>query len=362
MRIEVDATSLLLRSAGVKNYTYHWINHLRAQARPGDSVTAFPFLRDLGALNHDGSNISELATLPRIATLYAVNHLPLIDQFVKGADVFHASNQVRKPPTRIPLTATVHDLTCWLMPELHTPANVRADKSFAGQILRRARGLIAVSENTRQDAIKLLGVKPESVHTIHSGISEAFFDAQPTPKQKPYILFVGTIEPRKNLDTLLDAYAALRPDLKDAYDLVVAGPAGWASEKTLARLSNHTPGVHYTGYIQEADLPGLTAGATVFAYPSLYEGFGFPIAQAMAARVAVVTSNTSCLPEVAGPGALCVDPKSPAELKKALETLLENAELRQSLATQGRAWAERYRWQTCAQQSWDFFKKITDSF
>ena len=241
MRIEVDATPLLLRSAGVKNYTYHWIRHLRAAARPGDAVSAFPFLGDLGSLNHDGSNIGRFGTLARIATLLTVNRVPLIDLVTTGAQVFHASNQVRKPPGRTPLTATVHDLTCWLMPELHTAANVRADQNFADRILRRARGLIAVSENTRQDAIRVLKCKPERIRTIHSGISDAFFDAPATKRRKPYILFVGTIEPRKNLDTLLDAYEGLRKDLREAYDLVVAGPAGWSSERTMARLTGGRP-------------------------------------------------------------------------------------------------------------------------
>ena len=358
MRIEIDATSLLLRSAGIKNYTYHWIRHLQAAAGADDHVTAFPFLGDLGALNHDGSNIGRFATLARVATLLAVNRVPLIDLVTAKADVFHASNQVRKPPTRMALTATVHDLTCWLMPELHTAANVCADQSFADQILKRARGLIAVSENTRQDAIRVLGVKPEQIRTIHSGIADVFFDAVPAPQQKPYILFVGTIEPRKNLDTLLDAYVGLRGELRAAFDLVVAGPAGWASEKTMARLQSGIAGVRYTGYVAEKDLPGLTAGAAVFAYPSLYEGFGFPIAQAMAACVPVLTSNNSCLPEVAGPGALCVDARSTAEITHALERLLENSAFRTQLGNAGRGYAERYRWQTCARQSWEFFRAL----
>lgn len=358
MRIEIDATSLLLRSAGIKNYTYHWIRHLQAAASADDRVTAFPFLGDLGDLNHDGSNLGRTGTLWRIATLYAANNLPFMDSIVRGADVFHASNQVRKPPERTPLTATVHDLTCWLMPELHTEANVRADKSFADRVLKKARGLIAVSENTRQDAIRMLNVKPESVRTIYSGIPPVFFDAVGAPKQKPYILFVGTIEPRKNLDLLLDAYLAIRADARDAFDLVIAGPAGWASTQTMARLHSGIPGIVYKGYVAEKDLPGLTAGAAVFAYPSLYEGFGFPVAQAMAARVAVLTSNTSCLPEIAGPGAVCVDPRSQAEITRGLENLLEDAALRDRLGNAGRAFAERYRWEACAQQSWDFFHQI----
>jgi glycosyltransferase involved in cell wall biosynthesis len=360
MRIKIDATSLLLRSAGVKNYTFHWIEQLRKTAAPGNSVSAFPFLADLGRLNHDGSNLRQLPTAWRLATLYGVNllGLPRMDWITGRADLFHASNQVRRPPVKTPMTATVHDLTCWIMPELHTAANVRADASFADHVLKRARGLIAVSENTRQDTIRLLGVKPESVTTIYSGIPDRFFDAPPASKQKPYILFVGTIEPRKNVDLLLSAYERLSADLRTEFDLIIAGPSGWASEQTMARLASGIPGVQYKGYVDEAALPGLTAGAAVFAYPSLYEGFGFPVAQAMASRVAVLTSNTSCLPEVAGEGGLLVDPRSESELAAALTRLLEDPALRERLGTAGRKKAEEYGWDVCARRSWDFFARV----
>src|SRR5581483_1273182 len=184
------------------------------------------------------------------------------------------------------ITATVHDLTCWLMPELHTPANVRADRFFAENTLKRADGLIAVSENTRQDAIRILGIAPEKIRTIYSGIPDDYFNAVPMVRAKPYILFVGTIEPRKNVDVLLDAWKAAR--YRGDYELLIAGPAGWAAEKTMARLVAGEPGVTYLGYVSEREMPSLTAGAAAFVYPSLYEGFGFPVAQAMAAGVPVI--------------------------------------------------------------------------
>jgi Glycosyltransferase len=121
---------------------------------------------------------------------------------------------------------------------------------------------------------------------------------------RPYLLFVGTIEPRKNLNLLLDAYGQLAPELRESCELVVVGPSGWADAATIERLKL----IRYLGYVPEQDLPGITAGATVFVYPSLYEGFGFPVAQAMASGVPVITSNVSSLPEVAGEGAILIDP------------------------------------------------------
>ena len=188
------------------------------------------------------------------------------------------------------------------MPELHTAGNRKADQNFTNQVLKRADRLIAVSSNTRDDAVRVLGLNPDKIDVIYSGVPDVFFDARPTPALRPYALYVGTIEPRKNIDTSPRRLAIQHP--VEGFRLLIAGPKGWAAEKTMARLQSGIPGVRHLGYVPEDELPGLTAGASVFVYPSLYEGFGFPVAQAMAARVPVVTSNTSCLPEVAGEGAL----------------------------------------------------------
>ena len=358
MRVLIDASSLLLRSAGIKSYTYHWIRSLRAIAGT-ESIDAFPFIRDLGPLDHERSSLAAASTWPRLALLYAANApgIPLLDWISAGVDIFHVSNQLRRNiPRQRKVTATIHDLTCWLMPELHTEANVRADRMFAEHTLKRADGLIAVSENTRQDAIRILGIAPEKIRTIHSGVPDAYFEATPAKREKPYVLFVGTIEPRKNIGTLLDAWAMSR--FRSDYDLLIAGPPGWSSDATMARLRSAPTGVVYLGYVAEADMPALTAGATAFVYPSLYEGFGFPVAQAMAAGVPVVTSNVSCLPEVAGDGGLLVDPRSPAELAAALDGLLGSESLRTRLSIAGRERAAGYRWQECARQSLEFFRSL----
>jgi glycosyltransferase involved in cell wall biosynthesis len=357
MRVTIDATSALLRSAGVKSYVYYWLRSLRAQARAGDEIRAFPFLGNFDRLDHEGSALGVWGTAPRIALVHALKVLgrPLLDAAIAGSDIFHASNQVPCAPGRARLTATVHDLTCWVMPELHTAANRHADQVFAGQVLKPAAGLIAVSENTRQDAIRILGVSPEKITTIHSGVAAEYFDAIPAYRPRPYVLSVGTIEPRKNLETLLDAWLGLRPELRQNFDLVVAGPRGWISGATFARVRAEST---YLGYVPETQMPGLTAGAALLAYPSLYEGFGFPVVQAMAAGVAVVTSNNSCLPEIAGDAALLVDPRSAGEITAALSRLLESESERAALARRGRARAERFRWERCAAESLEFFHRI----
>lgn len=366
MRLCLDCVPFLVRSAGVKAYLFQLHIHLR---RTGGShtVDSFPWLNDTKSFHHEGSVIGPLSTTARIGFLYFIN-IPgnhILDQVCRHADVFHASNQVRHPPRKALLTTTIHDMTAWSHPEMHTAGTILADQRFAENIIKPARGIITPSESTRKDAIERLGLNPDRVRAIHHGISDDYF-AHPDPElacarfklTKPYILFVSTIEPRKNLPRLLDAYEALPASVREQYDLVIAGPQGWASEKTMLRLQLSGPGIRYLGYVPEEYLPSLTAGAAVFAYPSLYEGFGFPIAQAMAAGVPVVTSNISSLPEVAAGSALLVDPQSTDELSEALARVLTSPTLAAEMSTKGRSRAAHFNWQRCAQETWDFFENL----
>src|SRR5579872_3291527 len=261
MRIAIDATPLLVRSAGVKNYLYYWIHHLRTLAG-SEAIRTVPHLDRLGPLDHDRSIAGPARTVFGLGSLALSSYtpLPVLDWLAAGADIFHASTLIVHPPKRPRLTATIHDMTAWLMPELHPASNRRAERTFA-DLLRRADRLIAVSEHTKNDAVRVLGIPPERIEPIHSGIADAFFDAAPGDVReryglkRPFVLSLGTIEPRKNIDALLDAFEALPPELRAEFDLVVAGPMGWASEKTAARLGR----VRYLGYIPEADLAPLTA-------------------------------------------------------------------------------------------------------
>ena len=361
----IDAVPLLIRSAGVKNYLYHWIGHLR-RATGEETIATFPAWSDFGPLRHNRSMAGGWRTGTGLAALALANYtpLPVLDWLARGADVFHSTDLTRHPPRRARLTATIHDMTCWLMPELHPAANLRADRNFEG-ILRRADGLIAVSESTKSDAVRILGLRPEKITVIHSGIAAAFFNVSDEDidavrarysLNRPFVLFIGTIEPRKNIDSLLDAFEALPASVRQEFELVMAGPMGWASTETAARVRS----VRYLGYIPEPDIAPLTAAATVFAYPSLYEGFGFPVAQAMAAGTPAITSNVSSLPEITGDAALLIDPRSLSELRDALSRLLLSPTLRAELAARGRSRARAFGWQTCAARSLVFFRKVAE--
>lgn len=363
MRVVIDALPLLVRSAGIKNYLYYWIQHLR-KATGADAIRTFPPLGELGPLTHQRSVAGWWPTFSGLASLAMANHagIPAAGRSARGADIFHISSLLRNPPRHGRLTATIHDMTCWLMPELHPEANRRADRSFA-EILKRADAVIAVSQSTKDDSVRVLGLAPEKITVIHSGVSDAFFDVSADAVRRVkeryqlrrrFVLFVGTIEPRKNIDTLLDAYGALVSSLREEFELVIAGPAGWAQRETIERLK----GTRYLGYVPEPDLAPLTAAATVFAYPSLYEGFGFPVAQAMAAGIPVITSNVSSLPEVTGDAALLIDPRSTSELRDALTRLLLSPDLRAERGERGHCQAGEFRWDVCAAKSLLFFETV----
>ena len=358
MRIGIDVTPLLLRSAGVKTWTWHFFKNLVSNAEH-DQIVPLPAISTLAPLVHDRSILGKLETWRRLGSLYAINAplSPLIRYATRKVDVFHVSNQIRKMPERARVTATLHDMTCWIMPEFHTPANIRADRQFSALLMTKAARMIAVSQSTKADAVRLLNVNPDRIEVIYPGVAEHFFGAAPTPRARPYVLYVGTLEPRKNVVTLLDAWQGVRDSIKNEFDLLVAGDAGWNCDDVLARLAQGMAGVHYLGYRPQHELPGLLAGATVFVYPSLYEGFGFPVVEAMACGVPVITSNCSSLAEVAGPAAALIDPLSAEEIRNSLERLLTSPGLRERYRQQGLDRAKEFTWGESARRALQFFQR-----
>lgn len=358
-----------MASAGVKTYLYQLSKELLAIAG-SDRIRLFPFLSSLGDLDHARSSEGRIATLVRLTYMHHANQIPPLNGwFAPKTDLFHCTNQILNPPRRARLTSTVHDMTCWLLPETHRPATIERDKLFANRVLRNSDRLVAVSECSRRDAVEILGVDPGRVEVIYSGVTANYFDAATARTDavrlsygldKPYVIFVGTIEPRKNVDALIDAFIATGDAIRKEFDLVVVGPYGWKSESTAARLESGIPSVRYLGYVPENDLPLLTSAAEVLAYPSLYEGFGFPVAQAMAAGTAVLTSNVSSLPEIAGEAALLVDPRYVDSIRDGLIHLLHSPSLRQELARKGRERASLFSWRRTAEHTLRFFERACD--
>lgn len=367
MKILVDAFPFLLRSAGVKTALYEWVRALRA-AEGGHRVQCFPWLPLPEGIDHQRSPLPRASTFARLLYVHLFNKIPGLARnlAIPRVDLFHISIHLRRPPTRTPVSTTIHDMTCWLVPETHTPANVAANKAFAEYVYPRCRGLLAVSEATRRDACRLLRLPEEKVEVVPNGIAAHYFDVPAAEGERVreafqlperFVLYVGTIEPRKNIVRLLNTWEALPASRKEGWQLVLAGPIGWADEQTIHRVKN-SPAVRYLGYVPEADLPGLFRAASVFAYPSLYEGFGLPPAQALAMGVPVLTSNTSSLPEVCGEGAVYADPQSETEIRDGLELLMGSEGIRRNLGIAGRRHVQQFTWENAAAKSLRFFEKI----
>lgn len=374
MRITIDAVTLLLPSAGVKNYVYYWLLSLRAAAAAlGDIVSTYPpGSRVSRSLNHLEPAHSSLQTrlLLDLVGFANIRRNPTIELLLFGTDVFHCSQHTANLPRRTPTSATVFDLSCWTMPETHTVANVIATRRYGEKTLKVCDGLIAISAHARCDAIEILRIPPERIRVIYPGVSAPFFHVTPQQVEDvrmkfglhaPYLLFVGCIEPRKNIPNLIRAYHCLPQSIQREVELVIAGPFGWASEDVRTMLSASGASVRYLGYVPEADLPGLFGGARMLLYPSYYEGFGLPVAQALAAGTPVIASACSCLPEVVGGAGLLVNPDNIEEISNAIERVLSNDDLARDLSAKGKVRAEAFRWSQCASQSLEFFHELAGS-
>ena len=287
----------------------------------------------------------------------------------QGEAIYHSPNFFL-PPFAGRTVTTVHDLSHHIYPEFHPPARIDYMRRMLPGSLARASHVITVSESARQDLISHFGHAPERITAIPLGANPAFRPhsaAELAPvlarlglQAQGYSLYVGTIEPRKNLDRLLDAYEGLPAALRTRYPLVMAGSTGWRSEHTHQRMARAASAgwLHYLRYIPQADLPALYAGARVFAYPSLYEGFGLPVLEAMACGVPVLTSTSSSLPEVAGNAALLIAPEDTDALRAALLHALQDDAWRRQASAAGLARAASFSWGQCVQRTVAVYQQL----
>jgi alpha-1,3-rhamnosyl/mannosyltransferase len=283
--------------------------------------------------------------------------------------VYHEPNYL---PARFdgPTVVTVHDLSHLHYPECHPRLRVRMLSYLLPRVLERAGAVITVSEFVAREVRKTFSLPAERVHAVHNGVDPGFCPL-PAAAIAPtlarhglsadgYMLCLATLEPRKNLDRLLTAFAALPASLQARFPLVLAGAPGWRNEALRSRIERLAAGgkVRYLGYVPAEDRAALYAGARAFAYPARYEGFGLPPLEAMACATPVLTSNVSAMPEVVGEAALTVDPADTEAIRDGLHQLCEDASLRERLRAAGPARAARFTWANCAQRTAMVYQQV----
>lgn len=269
-----------------------------------------------------------------------------------------------------PVVVTVCDMSCIDHPEMHPKERVKIMAQRMPTAIERADHIIAISQDSKNALQRCFGVPDEKVTVTPLAASPTFFpmgyEALVGPLSelgltpRGYVLTVGTLEPRKNLPALFRAFARLPKELRQRFPLVVAGMKGWQYHDLIgeAQALVSAGELRFLGYVDDAQMPALYAGAAAFCYPSKYEGFGLPALEAMAAGVPVLTSNATSLPEVVGDAGLMVDPGDVEGMGDSLRRLLEDTSLAERLAQQGIARAATFSWERCAQGTVGVYKQV----
>ncbi len=366
MRIAIDVTTLRGRISGVGYYTARIVEHLAE------------------ALGSEGSEVSELLLLSNgpvdralpvgaravpgfrfpIRSVWMQFLLPLLLRRLRP-DLVHYTNYLAPAVSPGPYVVSVHDMSLTRTPEHHTLKKRLLTASLVPRVARRARLILTPSLATSRDVVEDLGLPADRVVSIPYAAAEMFRPVAERPPypglDRPYFLFVGTIEPRKNLVRLLNAFAEFARDVPGV-NLVLSGQRGWKCEEIYARAKEKDVAdrIVFLDYVDEATLPSLYSHALACVYPSLFEGFGFPVVEAMSCGTPVLTSNTTSLGEIGTGAALLVNPFDTQALANGLRSLARDPALREDLRTRGFARAATFSWQETGRRTIEAYQKALD--
>jgi alpha-1,3-rhamnosyl/mannosyltransferase len=373
MKIAIDGHPLIPPRAGIGQYTYHLIRALARLEPAHQYVVMYPRLtrtlrtREVPVFAEKCVRVVSEGRL-RFLLFRARRKLrrklgltPAVERSLGPYDVYHATNYVfTHSVKRARRVVTIHDMTLMLFPEWHPRARVSSMASEIGRSLEIADHVIADSASTRDDIVKHFSIRPERISVVPLAADQSFKPLPAAEVQRAlsdwgltrdgYLLFMGTIEPRKNLLRLLQA-AELAGNR--AGPLVLAGADGWGSDEVARRIQSlrRAGRLTYLGYVPDDARPALINGARGFVYPSLYEGFGLPVLEAMACGVPVLASNVSSLPEVVGNAGVMVDPADVDAIAQNMIRLWEDEALRRELSERGRQQAAGFSWERTAKQT-----------
>jgi len=356
------------RSAGVSRYIYNLLIHLCNEDPEGD-YTVFLNSRCALSLSYRQKR-SALPTYNPWVRIFWEQFLLPCEVLKEGIALLHSPVNVQ--PLLLPCkgVVTVTDLSFMVFPESFRVSQRVYQRFFTGMSVRRASHLIAISASTAQDLGKFFAVPATKISVIFPGVDTAYHPIQDAAVlsdfrrrhclPEKFILFVGTLEPRKNLLTLLRAYVQFKRQTKTDYKLVLAGSPGWLYQPIFTAIEELglRDEVLFPGFIAEDELPLWYNTADVFVYPSLYEGFGLPPLEAMACGTPVIVSNASSLPEVVGDAALLVDPYKPEEWAAALSQVCNDRQLRDDLAARGPERARTFSWTRMAQETVQVYQAV----
>ncbi len=372
MRVGINtfALSNRLGMAGPGRYILELVWAL-SRLDHGHDLVVFGNADNLHLLPADGCrrvDCGRLTTVRPLRLLWEQMALPLLARRYR-LDVLHSP--VFVAPLTLPCASVVSllDMTWFTHAEYHTRVKRAYFRTLIPPSARRAARIVAISAASKRDVVALLGVAPERVAVTYLGVDLDVFrpgvsDAQMGELlarygvRQPYVLYVGKLDPRKNLPLLIRAFDAIASAFPE-HQLIVAGNPGWDYQEiydAAARVSCRER-VRLVGFVREPDLPAMYAGADLFVYPSSYEGFGFPVLEAMACGTPVITSNVSSLPEVAGDAALLIDPLDVDGLAAAMRRVLSDGDLRRQMRAKGLEQARRFTWEETARRTLQVYEE-----
>ncbi|OGK17302.1 hypothetical protein A2774_03815 [Candidatus Roizmanbacteria bacterium RIFCSPHIGHO2_01_FULL_39_12c] len=300
--------------------------------------------------------------------LWSQTFLPL-DLYKRKAlgqkiDIFFSPAHYIPRLTPIPTIVTIHDLSFFYYPQEFLKKDLFKLKNWTRRAVEKAKKIIAVSNTTKKDIVRFYDVEEEKIEVILNGYEKKIKNQKSKIKSidKKYILFVGTLQPRKNLDTLIDAFTLFRQNNPE-FKLIIAGKKGWLYDYIFKKVEGLKlkKDVIFKGFVSDQELTVLYQNAFCFVLPSLYEGFGIPVLEAMSFGCPVISSFASSLPEVGGEACLYFDPKDPLELKEKLTLLAENRKLRSDLIKKGGQRIRLFSWQKCAKSTLDLLSNQANS-
>lgn len=375
MHVAIDYTPAVHQRAGIGRHTRQLVAALAAQAQGDREITLLVFGRPAeGEVAAPASCKVRVVPMPSrwLSLAWHRARLPLPATWLSGpVDIYHATDFVLPPVGTVPALLTVHDLSFLALPGCAEKGLRRYLSQVVPRSVARADHVLADSEHTRQDLATWLGVPLEKTTVVYPGVETRF---RPLVDQaagavvrrrygigdRPFVLGVGTLEPRKNWPALIRAWAAIRRRTALPHRLVLAGGKGWLYEEifTAAANSGLQEDIVFTGYVDDADLPALYGSADVFGYVSLYEGFGIPVVEAMACGIPVVCADNSALPEVAGDAAIMVNAADEDGLAGGLRRAIEDEGLRRDLQARGLRQAARFSWEASAARQWQAYEHV----